>query len=118
MIAAPSPDYSDFFNFERELTLKEFLEGFDNGISFFNSKVKEFNDKNKQFNSLYQDTNENILKRQKQETINRGNTLITEKIDYYNDWIKFMYYILRITIVVLGVLVIIAIVYKQLNKSN
>ena len=118
MNPAPSPDYSDFFNFEREITLKEFLDNFDNGISFFNNKVLEYNEKNNEFNQLYQDVNNNILKRQKHETINRGNKLITEKIDFYNDWIKFMYYILKINVVVLGLLVIIAIIYKQMNKSS
>ena len=116
MIPSPSPDYSDLFTFENEMTLDDFLRNFDDGIFYFNTKVKEYNDNKKEFNTLYQEVDKNIHKKQVEETIHRGNQLISEKIEFYDDWIKFMYYIHQILLVVLCCIVIITIVYKLMNN--
>ena len=61
------------FLFENEITLADFLKNFDDGIhNKFNEKVKEYNDNKKEFNTLYQEVDNNIHKRQTEETIDRG----------------------------------------------
>ena len=111
----PAPaDYSNLFTFENEMTLGNFLKYFDDGIANFNEKVSEYNDNKKEFNTLYEKVDENIHKRQAEETIGRGNVLISEKIEYYESWIKLMYYLHRILLVILCCIVIISLVYKLL----
>ena len=105
-------DNSGLFLFENEITLADFLENFDYGIHNFNEKVKEYNDNKKEFNTLYQEVDDNIHKRQTEETIDRANILISEKIEYYESWIKFMYYLHRILLVILCIIIIITLVYK------
>jgi len=107
-------DNSGLFLFENEITLDDFLKNFDDGIHNFNEKVKEYNDNKKEFNTLYQEVDDNIHKRQTEETIDRANILISEKIEYYESWIKFMYYLHRILLVILCVIIIITLVYKLL----
>ena len=108
----PPTDYSDIFEFNNEITLEEFLLNFDDGIKKFNQKINIYNTKNKEFNELHDKINKNIKDRQKSETINRGNLLLSQKIDFYDSWIKYTYRLLRINIIVLSVIVIISLVYK------
>ena len=113
--SSPAPaDYSNLFTFENEMTLDDFLKNFDDGIANFNEKVSEYNDNKKEFNTLYEKVDENIHKRQAEETIGRGNVLISEKIEYYESWIKLMYYLHRILLVILCIIIIISLVYKLL----
>lgn len=114
MSPTPSPSNSDLFTFENEMTLDSFLKNFDDGIANFNEKVTEYNDNKKYFNTLYQKNDDNIHKIQVEETISRGNVIISEKIEYYDSWIKFMYYLHRILLVILCFIVIISLVYKLL----
>lgn len=113
---SPSISYQNLFTFEEEMSLDDFLKNFDDGIFNFNNKVRKYNDNKKEFNTLYQEVNKNIHKKQVEETINRGNQLISEKIEIYDDWIKFMYYIHQILLVILCCIVIITIVYKFMNN--
>ena len=108
----PPADYSNLFTFENEMTLGNFLKNFDDGIHKFNEKVKEYNDNKKEFNTLYEEVDDNIHKRQTEETIDRANILISEKVEYYESWIKFMYYLHRILLVILCIIIIITLVYK------
>ena len=111
---SPYPSDIDIFNFNEPMTLDSFLRNFDDGISSFNQKVTEYNDSKKNFNTLYKQVDENIHKKQAEETISRGNVLISEKIEYYDSWIKFMYYLHRILLVILCIIVVISLVYKLL----
>ena len=113
-IPPPPADYSNLFTFENEMTLNDFLKNFDDGIANFNEKVTEYNDNKKEFNTLYEKVDENIHKRQAEETIRRANVLISEKIEYYDSWIKLMYYLHRILLVILCIIIIISLVYKLL----
>lgn len=116
MNPSPSPLVinPDIFNFNEPMTLDNFLRDFDDGISSFNQKVSEYNDSKKNFNTLYKQVDENIHKKQAEETISRGNVLISEKIEYYDSWVKFMYYLHRILLVILCFIIIISLVYKLL----
>ena len=50
-------------------------------------------------------------------TYYRGSDLLSKKIDSYNSWIKILYTIHRITLVVLCIIVFIMLVYKIINKN-
>ena len=113
---SPSISYPNLFTFEEEMSLNDFLKNFDDGIFNFNNKIKEYNENKKEFNKLYHEVDKNIHKRQAEETINRGNQLISEKIEYYDNWIKFMYYIHQILLVILCCIVLITIIYKLMNN--
>lgn len=108
------PEYSDIFEFKNEITLQDFLMNFDDGIKKFNLKIEEYNTKNKEFDELHEKINNNLKEIQNNETVNRGNELLSQKIDFYDSWIKFMYYLHRINIVVLSIIVLISLIYKSI----
>ena len=115
----PSPTESqpNLFNFESRMKLEDFLKNFDQGISNFNNKVKDYKENKKIFNREHKQIDKNIHLKQEETTITRGGKHLADKLEFYNKWIKFMYWLHRITLFMLCIIVIISLTYKLLNKS-
>lgn len=113
----PSPSQSNIFNFESRMKVEDFLKNFDHGISNFNNKVKDYKENKKIFNKEHKEIDKNIHLKQEENTITRGSKHVTDKIEFYNQWIKFMYWLHRVTLFILCIIVIITLTYKLLNKS-
>tara|TARA_B100000795_G_scaffold266919_1_gene250871 strand:- start:48 stop:380 length:333 start_codon:yes stop_codon:yes gene_type:complete len=97
--------------------LIDLLKKFDNDINDFNNDVREYNNIKKEVTLLYNKVDQNINNIQQEHTLRRGSELLSEKIEFYNGWIKYMYSIHRITLVILGIIVMISLVYKIINKK-
>lgn len=96
--------------------LIDLLKKFDKNNNNFNKKVREFNKSKKNIQLLYDKVDLNINNIQQEHTLRRGSELLTEKIEFYNGWIKYMYSIHKITLIILGIIVIISLIYKLINK--
>jgi hypothetical protein len=96
--------------------LIDLLKKFDKNNNNFNKKVREFNKSKKNIQLLYDKVDLNINNIQQEHTLKRGSELLTEKIEFYNGWIKYMYSIHKITLIILGIIVIISLIYKLINK--
>lgn len=96
--------------------LIDLLKKFDKNNNNFNKKVREFNKSKKNIQLLYDKVDRNINNIQQEHTLRRGSELLTEKIEFYNGWIKYMYSIHKITLIILGIIVIISLIYKLINK--
>ena len=96
--------------------LIDLLKKFDKNNNNFNKKVREFNKSKKNIQLLYDKVDHNINNIQQEHTLKRGSELLTEKIEFYNGWIKYMYSIHKITLIILGIIVIISLIYKLINK--
>ena len=107
---------SESFNFDSNsvMLLSYLLSKFDDNTVNFNCNVKKLNTNKKEFNKLYEDIDKNILDKQQEVTLLRGSELLSIKIDRYNKWIKYMYNINRITLVLLCIIIIISLIYKLL----
>lgn len=107
---------SESFNFDSNsvMLLSYLLSKFDDNTVNFNCNVKKLNTNKKEFNKLYEDIDKNILDKQQEVTLLRGSELLSIKIDRYNKWIKYMYNIHRITLVLLCIIIIISLIYKLL----
>jgi len=115
---ADSYSPSDVFNFNEPIELKYFIGNFSNGIDSFNNQNEEMKLKEKELIKNSAEIKNNINKRHKNNTYSRGGDLLSEKIDFYNLWIKILYTTHKITLVVLCIIVFIMLVYKLMNKSN
>lgn len=115
----PSPTESqpNLFNFESSMKLEDFLKNFDQGIFNFNNKVKDYKENKKIFDREHKKVDKNIYSKQQETTIIRGSHHMAEKIEFYTKWIKFMYWLHRITLFILCIIVIVTLVYKIINKS-
>lgn len=112
-----SPSPADVFNFNELVELKEFIGNFSSGIDSFNNQIEEMNLKEKDLTKSSTEIKNNINKRHRNNTYYRGSDLLSKKIDSYNSWIKILYTIHRITLVVLCIIVFIMLVYKIINKN-
>ena len=100
----------------KPVDLIDLLKKFDKNNNNFNKKVREFNKSKKNIQLLYDKVDLNINNIQQEHTLRRGSELLTEKIEFYNGWIKYMYSIHKITLIILGIIVIISLIYKLINK--
>jgi hypothetical protein len=106
------------FNFNEPIELKQFIGNFSSGIHSFNNNIEEMKLKEKEIIKGSAEIKNNINKRYKNDTYSRGGDLLSEKIDFYNLWIKILYTTHKITLVALCIIVFIMLVYKLINKSN
>ena len=115
---ADSYSPSEVFNFNEPIELKQFIGNFSHGIDSFNNQIDEMNLKEKELIKGGAEIKNKINKRHRNNTYSRGGDLLSDKIDFYNLWIKILYTTHKITLVVLCIIVFIMLVYKLVNKSK
>jgi uncharacterized membrane protein len=115
---ADSYSPAEVFNFNEEIEVKQLIGNFSYGIDSFNNNIEEMKLKEKALVKGSTKIKNNINKRHKNNTYSRGGDLLSEKIDFYNYWIKILYTTHKFTLVVLCIIVFIMLVYKLINKSK
>jgi hypothetical protein len=115
---APSPDFSDIFEFNEKMYLKDFIGNFDDGINTFNHELQNMKLKQREFEDNSDKIKNKVENNHKKNTFDRGSYLLSEKINFYDYWIDMFYGANKIMIVVLCVIIVIMLIYKLMNKSN
>ena len=109
-------DNPDLFNFDKIITLKQFMEDFDNGINSFNNKIDVMKITQNEIDKNNEKINNKIKLKNVEDTYDRGSVLLQKKLNDYDYILKILYNAHKITLVILSFIVIIMLIYKLLNR--